>query len=318
MDQTKVTVKRRSGLGRGLNALLEDSEEQQGSANNQAEVQAATSAAVAAAAAASPMREIPLEQIEANPYQPRTHFEKEALEELSESIKVHGIIQPVTVRQLGRNQYQLISGERRLQASKLAGLAVLPAYVRSADDQQMLEMALIENIQRENLNALEVALSYRRLMSECNLKQEELGERVGKKRSTVNNYLRLLKLPPEIQLSVRDGQLSMGHARALVNVENIEDQLWIFKKITKDDLSVRKTEDLVRQFAAGPAETNTEAAAAPESPAQNPELKSVQNRLTSHFGTRVLIKPSGTGSGEIRIPYLSDEDLNRILEIINL
>lgn len=192
---------------------------------------------------------IDIHTIETNPFQPRTHFDQEALAELADSIRVQGIIQPITVRQLSANQYQLISGERRLQASKLAGLTHVPAYVRKANDQQMLEMALIENIQRENLNALEIALSYQRLLAECNLKQEELGDRVGKKRATVNNYLRLLKLPPEIQAGIRDGQVSMGHARALVNVEFIEDQLYIYNKIVREQWSVRQAEEAVRKLA---------------------------------------------------------------------
>lgn len=174
--------------------------------------------------------EIPLSEIQVNPYQPRVHFDKNTLQELADSILVQGIIQPITVRKLAPNEFQLISGERRFQASKLAGLTQIPAYVRTANDQQMLEMALIENIQRENLNALEIANSYQRLLVECNLKQEELGDRVGKNRTTVNNYLRLLKLPPTIQAAIRDQQISMGHARALINIEDVEKQLAIFKK----------------------------------------------------------------------------------------
>lgn len=291
-------------MGKGLSALLEDNDT---SRPAESFVNAANN---------GPMQDIPVSFIEINPFQPRSHFEKEALDELAESIKIHGIIQPITVRQLSREQFQLISGERRLQASKLAGLESIPAYIRTADDQQMLEMALIENIQRENLNALEIAFSYQRLLTECNLKQEELGERVGKKRSTVNNYLRLLKLPTEIQASVRDNRLSMGHARALINVDNIEDQLYIFRKIVKEDLSVRKVEELVRQFAVGPSENRIETVEKESS--VNPEMKSIQNRLASHFGTRVLVKTTGAGRGEIKIPYLNDQDLNRILEIINL
>ncbi|MES2386935.1 MAG: ParB/RepB/Spo0J family partition protein [Bacteroidota bacterium] len=314
MEANKVTVKRRSGLGRGLSALLEDSDQQEQQPQRQT-----AEADLDLPAVSNTLREIPAEQIETNPYQPRTHFEREALEELAESIKVHGIIQPITVRQLSRDRFQLISGERRWQASRLAGLALLPAYIRTADDKQMLEMALIENIQRENLNALEVALSYRRLITECNLKQEELGERVGKKRSTVNNYLRLLRLPPEIQAAVRDNRLSMGHARSLVNVENVEDQLFIYNQILSKDLSVRKAEELVRQFTPG----NEDKPAPRPNPAadngfMNPELKNVQNKLATHFGTRVLVKATGESTGEIRIPYLSDEDLNRILDIISV
>src|SRR6478609_920573 len=230
-------MSKKVALGRGLKSLLSDTPE---------------SDRLEEAAPASPshggMSEILVGEIEVNPFQPRTHFDQEALKELAESIKVHGIIQPITVRRLNRDQYQLISGERRFQASKLADLKAIPAYIRSADDQQMLEMALIENIQRENLNAIEISLSYQRLITECNLKQDELGERVGKNRATVTNYLRLLKLPPDVQIAVRDNKISMGHARAIINVENPEQQLYIFKKIIAEDLSVRKVEELVREL----------------------------------------------------------------------
>jgi ParB family chromosome partitioning protein len=201
---------KRKALGRGLGALLEDSNSgQRGEDRINSDVNVVGS-----------INEIHVNDIETNPYQPRTEFDKEALDELAVSIKIQGIIQPITVRKLGNNKYQLISGERRLQASKLAGLENVPAYVRVADDQQMLEMALIENIQRENLNAIEIALSYQRLITDCNLKQEELGDRVGKKRTTVNNYMRLLKLPPDIQAGIRDKKISRGHARALITIEN--------------------------------------------------------------------------------------------------
>ncbi|HEY0770086.1 MAG TPA: ParB/RepB/Spo0J family partition protein, partial [Sphingobacteriaceae bacterium] len=239
-------MSKKKALGRGLSALLSDNE-----ADDKLEVDIPVSLPAAATEAkpAAGIAEIPIGQIEVNPFQPRTHFDEDALLELAESIRVHGIIQPITVRRLAQNQYQLISGERRFQASKLAGLEQIPAYIRSADDQQMLEMALIENIQRENLNAIEIALSYQRLITECQLKQEELGERVGKNRATVTNYLRLLKLPPDIQIAVRDNKISMGHARAIINVENPEQQLYIFKKTVNDELSVRKVEELVREVA---------------------------------------------------------------------
>ena len=238
------TNNKKKALGRGLSALLSDS-----SADEKLEVDIPVGVSAAAAAITtapvatipvSGITEIPVDEIEVNPFQPRTHFDQEALIELAESITVHGIIQPITVRRLTDRQYQLISGERRFQASKLAGLKAIPAYIRSADDQQMLEMALIENIQRENLNAIEIALSYQRLITECSLKQEELGERVGKNRTTVTNYLRLLKLPPDIQIAVRDNKLSMGQARAIISVENPEQQLYIFKKTLDEDLFVRK------------------------------------------------------------------------------
>lgn len=266
---------------------------------------------------ASGIAEIPIEEIEVNPFQPRTHFDQEALQELSESIKVHGIIQPITVRRLTANQYQLISGERRFQASKLAGLKTIPAYIRSANDQQMLEMALIENIQRENLNAIEIALSYQRLISECSLKQDELGERVGKNRATVTNYLRLLRLPPDIQIAVRDNKLSMGHARAIINVENPDKQLYIFKKTVDEDLSVRKVEELVREMSPRKGEKTDGEKDTSIAPAPTREIAQLQSRLSSHFGTRVAVKSDGS-KGEIKIPFLSVEDLNRIIDILKL
>ncbi|MCK6618143.1 MAG: ParB/RepB/Spo0J family partition protein [Cyclobacteriaceae bacterium] len=295
---------KKKALGRGLNALLSDS-----SVDERLE----TDVPVAHHSPAGGILEIPVEQIEVNPFQPRTHFDQEALNELAESIKVHGIIQPITVRRLTHNQYQLISGERRLQASKLAGLKTIPAYVRLADDQQMLEMSLIENIQRENLNAIEIALSYQRLISECNLKQEELGDRVGKNRATVTNYLRLLKLPPDIQIAVRDNKISMGHARAIINVENPDTQLFIFNKILSDDLSVRKVEELVRDLGSKKKERREATSITPA----NREIAQLQSRLSSHFGTRVAVKSDGR-KGEIKIPFLSIEDLNRILDILKI
>ena len=214
---------KRNALGRGLGALLKDADTVKGKNAATAETTAAT--------ITSNLNEIPVDQIEVNNYQPRSHFNDEALKELSESIKIQGIIQPITVRQLAPNQYQLISGERRLRASKLAGLTKIPAYIRTANDQQMLEMALIENIQRENLNPIEIAISYQRMITECNLKQEELGDRVGKNRSTVTNYVRLLKLPPDIQVALRDNEITMGHARSIVGLDKVEQQLYVLNKI---------------------------------------------------------------------------------------
>jgi ParB family chromosome partitioning protein len=297
-------MSKKRALGRGLSALLSDTPDE-------VRLDVDVSSPVGSHKNNDSINEIPLSEIETNPFQPRQHFDKEALRELAESIKVHGIIQPITVRRLSANQYQLISGERRFQASKMAGLTAVPAYVRTADDQQMLEMALIENIQRENLNPIEISLSYQRLISECNLKQEELGERVGKNRSTVTNYLRLLKLPPDIQIAVRDNRLSMGHARAIINVENPESQLFIFKKVLAEDLSVRKVEELARQLMAGTKEATA------STPAQSKEINQLQSRLSSHFGTKVSVKSDGK-KGDIRIPFLSVEDLNRILDILKL
>ena len=294
--------KRKNALGRGLGALLEDS-----SNNISSDVQSAV----------GNMDEIPLDQIQVNPYQPRTHFDREALEELAESIKVQGIIQPITVRKLSDKEYQLISGERRFQASKIAGLETIPAYIRTADDQQMVEMALIENIQREDLNAIEIALSYQRLIEECKLKQEELGDRVGKNRTTVNNYLRLLRLPPDIQAGIRDQKISMGHARALINIEDVAKQLYLYKKIVEEGLSVRKVEQLVRDLMAKNAD-DPKPEKKGSSQHKNYEVQQVQTKLSSHFGTRVSLKADSQFRGEIKIPFVSTEDLNRILEIIDL
>jgi len=300
----KKPTKRRNALGRGLGALLEDSP---GKDKNQ-------DLGVESGGAAGSMHEISVEEIEVNPFQPRTHFDQGALEELAESIKVQGIIQPITVRKLSKNKYQLISGERRFQASKIAGLDRIPAYVRTADDQQMLEMALIENIQRENLNSIEIALSYQRLLTECDLKQEELGDRVGKNRTTVNNYLRLLKLPPDIQAALRDKKISMGHARAIINIDNVDLQLDIFKKIIANDLSVRKVEQLVRE-AMAPKKQKEEPKK--EENENGKEIAKLQSKLATHFGTRVNVKSDGK-KGEIKIPFVSIEDLNRILDILDI
>jgi len=298
-------MSKKKALGRGLSALLSDSEDERSEVD-------ITSPASVSVARTSNLDEIPVEEIETNPFQPRQHFDQEALKELSESIKVHGIIQPITVRKLADHQYQLISGERRFQASKIAGLKSLPAYVRTANDQQMLEMALIENIQRENLNPIEISLSYQRLISECHLNQEELGERVGKNRTTVTNYLRLLKLPPDIQIALRDNKISMGHARAIINIDDPGSQLFIFKKIVSDDLSVRAVEQMAREITQG-------SKISPEIKTQDTpkEVHQLQSRLSSHFGTKVTVKSDGK-KGDIRIPFLSVEDLNRILDILKL
>jgi ParB family chromosome partitioning protein len=303
-------MSKKKALGRGLSALLSDTpEEERLEVDVTNPVGSQTTGAIQ-----ENLNEIPLVEIETNPFQPRQHFDQEALKELADSIKVHGIIQPITVRKLAPHQYQLISGERRFQASKMAGLTSVPAYIRTADDQQMLEMALIENIQRENLNPIEVALSYQRLISECNLKQEELGDRVGKNRSTVTNYLRLLKLPPDIQIALRDNRVSMGHARAIINVDNADSQLYIFKKILAEDLSVRKVEELARQLMTEQKENPVN----PVSPTpQNKEISQLQSNLSSHFGTKVSVRSDGR-KGEIRIPFLSVEDLNRILDILKV
>jgi ParB family transcriptional regulator, chromosome partitioning protein len=305
MDK-KSPLKQRSALGRGLSALLEDAD---GPAveNNESNPKPF-----------SYVTDIAIAQIVPNPYQPRTDFDEEALAELAESIRVQGIIQPITVRKLNDSAFQLISGERRWQASKKIGLERIPAYIRTANDQQMLEMALIENIQRQDLNPLEVAFSYQRLISECSLKQEELGDRVGKKRSTVTNYLRLLKLPPDLQAALRDQQLSMGHAKALLGMDNIDTQLVLFKRAIAEEWSVRKTEEVVKatlEAANAPAPTPINK---PVPPPFNPALKQLQTKISSFLGAKVAISDKGNEKGEININYQSTEDLNRILELLHL
>ena len=305
-----AAVKRKGGLGRGLNALIEGSYDKKGERPGSSD-----------RLVSHPVNSvgfISVEHIEANPYQPRTHFDQQALQELADSIKIQGIIQPVTLRQLGTNSYQLISGERRLQASKLAGLETIPAYIRKADDQQMLEMALIENIQRENLNAIEIALSYQRLLSECNLRQEDLGDRVGKNRSTVTNYLRLLKLPPDVQIGLRDAEISMGHARALIGLDDAKLQVELFRKIVAEELSVRRVEELVRsgygRTDEKPKADGTTTPAQPTVPVA--EIRRAERHLTDRFGSRVQVRPTAKGNGEIKIAFDSVEDMQRILHIL--
>ena len=282
-------------LGRGLSALLENAD---------------TDITGVEHKALHSIADIEISQIVANAFQPRTEFHQEALEELCESIKVHGIIQPITVRKIGHEQYELISGERRTRASILAGKNKIPAYIRLADDQQMLEMALIENIQRENLNSIEIALSYKRLLDECGLKQEELGERVGKKRTTVNNYLRLLRLPDEIQLSIKNGEIMMGHARALVNVENPERQSAIFRSAVTSSLSVRQVEDLVRNEKENPEGTHSKAAA---KYFDFTEYINHKKEIEKRLDTDVRFKSRSNDNGTIIISFSSKEQLEDII-----
>lgn len=294
---------KKPALGRGLSALLQDDK------TDITQKEATESSAKTAGSVA----EIEVSKIEANPFQPRTKFEEEALEELAQSIKELGIIQPVTVRKLGYDTYQLISGERRFRASQMAGLDKIPAYVRIANDQSMLEMALVENIQRANLDAIEVAISYQRLIEECKLTQEELSQRVGKKRSTISNYLRLLKLPAEIQEGIRDGKISMGHARALINIENPEDQLAVFEQILNETLSVRKTEEL--------AKNKKE-----EKPKKHPSSvmplslldKKIKANLSEHFKVNVKFQRKEEDKGRIVIPFSSEDELDKILKAMRL
>jgi len=256
---------------------------------------------------------IPVDDIEANPKQPRRDFDEQSLHELASSVKRHDIIQPITVSKLPTGKFRLISGERRLRAAKMAGLKDIPAYVRQANDQQLLELALLENLQREDLNAMEISLSYKRMMDELELTQEQVAENMGKDRSTVTNYIRLLKLPPDIQVAVRNGELSMGHARALVNVDTVDRQLYIFNEIKNKGLSVRQTESLVRNlYKQGAGVKKTAKSSMPQG------FQKIEDNLASHFGTRVKLKSSRNGSGQITIEYYSLDELNSILRKIDI
>ena len=289
---------KRNALGKGLGALIEDAGSNRHGARNSA------------------IDEINIKYIEANPFQPRSEFDEDALSELSQSIKQIGIIQPITLRKINDKKYQLISGERRLRASQLAGLDAIPAYIRTADDQGMLEMALVENIQREDLDAIEIAISYQRLIEECKLTQENMSDRVGKKRSTVTNYLRLLKLPAEIQLGIRKKMISMGHARALINVEITDDQLYIFEQILNDGLSVRKVEEMVRQVKKDTVSSD-KPEVSDEKQKPSSEYKDLESHLASYFNAKIQFKRGVDGNGKIVIPFKSDEDLERIIAILD-
>jgi len=282
----------RNALGRGLGALIDDAG-QEHTVN------------------ADSVNEIEINRIEVNPFQPRTKFDEEALKELASSIKQLGIIQPITVRKIDDRKFQLITGERRLRAAQLAGLNKIPAFVRFANDQEMLEMALVENIQREDLDAIEIAISYQRLIEECKLTQESMSDRVGKKRSTISNYLRLLKLPAEIQLGIRDRKITMGHARALINVESEKTQLKVYYKIIDEDLSVRKAEDITRDINIPNPEVQKEKVRLPE------EYEQLKKHLSDHFSSKIEFNRNNKGSGKIVIPFKSDEDLERIMGIID-
>src|ERR1700688_458221 len=251
---------------------------------------------------------IDLDQIEPNPRQPRRDFDEQSLRELAASIKLHDIIQPITVSKLPTGRYRIISGERRFRSAKIAGIKSIPAYIRSANDQQLLELALLENLQREDLNAIEIALSYKRMMDELNYTQEEVSERMGKERSTVANYVRLLKLPPDIQVAVRNNLISMGHARALINVDTVDRQLYLFNEIKRRSLSVRQTEELVRKlYKTSPAVKESVKAGMPES------YRKIEDTLATHFSTRVRLHQSAKGSGSINIEYYSVQELDKIL-----
>ncbi len=290
---------KRTGLGRGLSALL--------SSNDTDITELAGEFRMGSVAM------VKIGDIEANPFQPRLDFDPALLNELADSIRVHGIIQPITVRKMGYGKYQIISGERRTKASILAGLVEIPAYVRLADDQGMLEMALIENIQRKDLNSIEIALSYKRLLEECDLKQEQLGERVGKDRTTVNNYLRLLKLPEDIQAALRDERISMGHARAIINVDDTERQRAIFEEILSGNLSVRKVEDLVRSKA--DPKTGSASTTASKDNFIN-EFDTYQHTLGYRYTAPISFRLKSRGKGEIVIPFSGKDDLQRLIELL--
>jgi ParB family chromosome partitioning protein len=293
---TQDTPSKKNALGRGLQAILKDSSyfTEKGEVN--------------------PLREIPVDQIVVNPLQPRKHFDPTALEELAESIKVHGVIQPLTIRQVGPQQYQLIAGERRLQAAIKAGLKLVPTYIRVADDQQVLEMALVENIQRESLNPIEIALSYERLRTECSVSLEELGSRVGKNRATVNNYLRLLKLPPDIQVALKEQKISMGHARALINVKAATVQLGILKEIISQDLSVRKVEELAKDAIPKPLQIVSKKTST--NPTLAVALQELITQLTHRLGTSVKARTYAQGHGEICIGFKDAQALHKMIRIL--
>ena len=292
----KATKKR--ALGRGLSALLTETAEVNSAEDKNADKLVGN------------IIEIALDSIEMNPFQPRTYFDEEALRELANSIEQLGVIQPITVRKLASNKFQLVSGERRFRASKLIGNKKVPAYIRLANDQEMLEMALVENIQRKNLDPIEVALSYQRLIDEIQLTQEELSVRVGKKRSTVTNYLRLLKLDPIIQTGMRDGFISMGHGRALISIFNTENQLTVYEKIVKDKLSVRQTEELVKSLKSGIVAKITKKKTVPSF------ITDSVKDMSDYFGHKIDVSVNNKGKGKISIPFTSEEDFNRIKKLL--
>ncbi len=294
---------KKDALGKGIRSLLE---------NIDADLKnTAGSLKPEIAQQASASMRISLDQIEVNPKQPRRDFDDTALSELAASIKMHDIIQPLTVSRLPNGKYRLIAGERRFRAAKIAGLKDLPVYIRQANDADLLELSLLENLQRKDLNAIEIALSYKRLMDELEYTQEQVAERMGKERTTVTNYIRLLKLPPDLQIAVRNGTISMGHARALINVDMVDKQLYIFNEIKKRDLSVRQTEELVRKL-------YTSAVKVAVKPVLPAALKKIEDNLASEFNTRVKLTHNKKGKGSILFEYYSVEELNALLDKLNI
>ncbi len=302
-----MSEKKKSVLGRGLGALLDanDTSERGNEKKTITNPGTTTTGSVIS---------IPLELIEVNPFQPRTTFEEESLKELADSIRIHGVIQPITVRKADNNKFQLIAGERRLRASKLAGKTEVPAYIRTATDQESIEIALIENIQREDLNPLEIAINYKRLQDECDLTQEQLAERLGKNRSTVTNFLRLLKLPPDLQAGLRDGKITMGHAKALMSIDHMPTLLHAFKEVVSKGMSVRQVEELVRQLEVKPSKNTP--AVANKTNAVPFGVQIMQDKLMSKLSTKVQIVRTKDGKGEIVIKFYSDDDLDRLMEVI--
>jgi ParB family chromosome partitioning protein len=301
-----ATPNKKDALGKGIRTLLEsidaDLKNTSGSLKAEAVEKVSTSL------------RIPVDQIEVNPQQPRRDFDETALSELAASIKVHDIIQPLTVSKLSTGKYRIVAGERRFRAAKIAGLKDVPVYVRETKDSQLLELALLENLQRENLNSIEIAISYKRLIEELDYTQEQLAERMGKERSTVTNYMRLLKLPPDIQVAVKNGTISMGHARALVNVDVVDKQLYIFQEIKSKELSVRQTEELVRKLYTAEKNGVNNSVKSP----LPPSLKKIEDNLASHYSTKVTLSHSKKGSGSITFDYYSLEELNSILDKMNI
>lgn len=291
-----MSSSKKRGLGKGLGALLQDPDTDITSKGTNSRIVGSIS-------------NIPIDQIETNPFQPRTEFEKAALEELATSIKQHGIIQPITVRKMSSERFQLISGERRFRASQIAGLEEVAAYIRIANDQEMLEMALVENIQRENLNAIEVALSYRRLLDECKLTHEELSKKVAKNRTTITNHLRLLNLPPAIRAGIMDKKISMGHARAIVSMDNENAQMDVFRQTVGKNLSVRQVEELVRNYTKKPTGTTKKNKVEP-----NEKEKEFTSSLSEKLGAKVALNKSNKSKGKIVINFNSKKELEKIIE----
>ena len=294
-----MSDKNRRALGRGLDAILQSPETD------------ITSKDISGDFVAGAIAEIDINLIETNPFQPRTEFDETALKELAQSIKEQGVVQPVTVRKLGYNKYQLISGERRLRASKMAGLAKIPVFIRVANDEQMLELALIENIHRENLNAIEVAISYQRLIDECNMTQEEVSDKVGKSRSAVANFLRLLKLPAEVQIAIRDGHITMGHARALINITDKEQQLKLLQQIIEGEMNVRQTEELAEKAKNPEAKERKQTNFIPE------HFKSKIKTLSQTLNTKVKVTRNVKGQGSVVIDFKDEAEFDRIMELFN-